>query len=238
MLLVLLAQATSPPASSPPASSPQLAPPASVTPASAAVRDKMSASTDRQREAVKRQTKALGLHQGEEPADFFTTPWPRQPPVMPPVPAAMAQPASYSPLWTGNCEPLPPAQIDQLVSEAAHREQLAPGLLRAVIRQESAGYPCAVSRQGAAGLMQLMPSTARQFAVRDAFNPTQNVNAGARLLRQLIERYPGDLASALAAYNAGPTPVDQHGGVPPYAETQNYVQQILGLLSGSAAVEQ
>ena len=228
MLLVLLAQAVPPLATAP-----QLAPP--LTPV-AAVRDKMSASTDKQRDAVKRQTKALGLHQEDELAGFFTTPWPRPQPVTPPAPAVTTQPASYTTRL--NCEPLAPAQIDHLVGQAARREQLAPDLLRAVIRQESAGYPCAVSRQGAAGLMQLMPSTARQFAVRDAFNPAQNVNAGAKLLRQLIERYPGDLASALAAYNAGPTPADQHGGVPPYAETQNYVQQILGWMSGAPAVEQ
>jgi soluble lytic murein transglycosylase-like protein len=86
--------------------------------------------------------------------------------------------------------------------------------------------------------MQLMPSTARQFAVRDAFDPRQNIEAGARLLRQLIERYPGNLANALAAYNAGTVPVDQHGGVPPYAETQNYVQQILGWLTNQPATEQ
>ena len=229
MLLVLLAQAVPPLATAP-----QLTLPPTST---AAVRDKMSASTDKQREAVKRQTKGLGLHQDDEPAGFFTTPWPRPQPVTPPAPAVTTQPASYT-VAHSSCEPLAPAQIDHLVSQAARREQLAPELLRAVIRQESAGYPCAVSRQGAAGLMQLMPSTARQFAVRDAFNPAQNVNAGAKLLRQLIERYPGDLASALAAYNAGPTPVDQHGGVPPYAETQNYVQQILGWMSGASAVEQ
>ena len=234
MLLVLLAQAI-PPLATAPQLTPTPAP--SVPSPSAAVRDKMSASTDKQREAVKRQTRGLGLHQDDEPTGFFTTPWPRPQPVTPPAPAVTTQPVSYK-AARFNCEPLAPAQIDHLVSQAARREQLAPELLRAVIRQESAGYPCAVSRQGAAGLMQLMPSTARQFAVRDAFNPAQNVGAGAKLLRQLIERYPGDLASALAAYNAGTAPVDQHGGVPPYAETQNYVQQILGWMSGASAVEQ
>ncbi len=196
-------------------------------------RDKMAASIEKQREAVKKQTKSLGLHQDEEPAEFFTTPWPRPKPLTPPAPAPTAQPASYvarAQPWA--CDPMEPAELSQLVAQTATRERLAPDLLRAVIRQESAGYPCAVSSQGATGLMQLMPATARQFGVRDALDPKQNVQAGARLLRQLIERYAGDLPSALAAYNAGPGTVDQHGGVPPYAETQNYVQQILGWVTG------
>jgi len=220
--LLLLAQAAQP-------SVPPSPPPAAVS----TTRDKMAASTEKQREAVKRQTKSLGLHPEAEPAGFFTTPWPRPQPLAAPPPQATASPASYgiSRATPWACDPMDPAELSQLVDQTASREQVAPDLLRAVIRQESAGYPCAVSRQGAAGLMQLMPSTARQFAVRDAFNPKQNVEAGARLLRQLIERYPGDLASALAAYNAGTVPVDQHGGVPPYAETQNYVRQILGWLT-------
>lgn len=187
----------------------------------------MAASIQKQRESATRQMKALGLHADDAPDGFFTTPWPKPPsPPVPPAPSVAA--------WSQACEPLGPGQLNPIVETAARREQLSPDLLRAVIRQESAGYPCAVSRQGALGLMQLMPATARQFAVRDALNPKQNVEAGARLLRQLVDRYPGDLASALAAYNAGPTPVDQHGGVPPYAETQNYVQQILGWLTGPA----
>ena len=210
-------------------------PPPSAPPVPTTVRDKMAASTEKQRESAKRQTKALGLHTDEEPAVFFTTPWPRPQPILPPAPAPTAQPASYS---NRHCDPMNPAELEPIVMTAARREQVPPDLLRAVIRQESAGYPCAVSRQGAAGLMQLMPSTARQFAVRNALDPRQNVDGGAKLLRQLLDRYPGDLASALAAYNAGPTPVDQHGGVPPYPETQNYVQQILGWLTGQATAEQ
>jgi len=219
-LLLLLAQAS--PIDQTPQQPPQ--PPAPST-----ARDKMAVSIEKQREAAKRQTKTLGLHGEDEPTVFFTTPWPRPQPLTPAAPAPAAQPASFA------CEPLAATQLDAIVHDAALREQVAPDLLRAVIRQESAGYPCAVSRQGAQGLMQLMPATARQFSVRNAMDPRQNVDAGARLLRQLLDRYPGDLASALAAYNAGPTTVDQHGGVPPYAETQNYVQQILGWLTGQAA---
>lgn len=200
----------------------------------------MAAASEKQREAVKKQTKGLGLHQDDEPSGFFTTPWPRSQPLAPPAPQPTTTPAAYEVgralPWA--CDPLDPAELSELVKQAAARERLSPDLLRAVIRQESAGYPCAVSRQGAQGLMQLMPSTARQLAVRDALDPKQNVEAGARLLRQLMERYPGDLASALAAYNAGTVPVDQHGGVPPYAETQNYVQQILGWLTGQTVTEQ
>lgn len=203
------------------------------SPAPVPARDKMTASMEKQRESVKKQTKSLGLHQDEEPATFFTTPWPRPQPLTPPAPVPTAQPAAYvtrAHPWA--CDPLEPVELAQLVTQTAARERLAPDLLRAVIRQESAGYPCAVSNQGATGLMQLMPATARQLGVRDAFNPKQNVEAGARLLRQLIERYAGNLPSALAAYNAGPGAVDQHGGVPPYAETQDYVRQILGWVTG------
>lgn len=225
LLLVLLSQAV-------PQSPTPEAPPVTA-------RDRMAASTDKQREAAKRQSKSLGLHADDEPAGFFTTPWPRPQPVTQPAPAPAAQPAAYSTRaqpWA--CDPMEFAELDPIVTQAARREQLSPDLLRAVIRQESAGYPCAVSRQGAQGLMQLMPRTARQLAVRDALNPRQNVDAGARLLRQLLDRYPGDLSSALAAYNAGPAVVDQHGGVPPFAETQSYVQQILGWLTGQTSSDQ
>ncbi len=219
MVLLLLLLAQDPPPAAP-----------------ANLRDLMAAAADKQREAASVQTKALGLHQGDQPRGFFSTPWPRSGPPLTPGPAPTAQPAAYTTSaapWA--CEPLETGELNQLVSQAAQREQLSADLLHAVIRQESAGYPCAVSSKGAAGLMQLMPSTARQFSVTDPLNPRQNVEAGARLLKQLIERYPGDLASALAAYNAGTVPVDRHGGVPPYAETQNYVQQIMGWLTGSAS---
>jgi soluble lytic murein transglycosylase-like protein len=200
------------------------------------LRDKMAAALDKQREAVKRQTRSLGLHQNDQPTGFFTTPWPRTQLPTTTAPAATMQPAAYhyeaTRVQPWACDPMDPAALDSLIAQTAAREQLTPDLLLAVIRKESAGYPCAVSNKGASGLMQLMPATARQFAVSDAFDPKQNVEAGARLLKQLIERYPNDLPRALAAYNAGSGAVDQHGGVPPYAETQNYVTQILGWLTG------
>jgi soluble lytic murein transglycosylase-like protein len=117
---------------------------------------------------------------------------------------------------------------DSAVEKAATDEQVDPAVLRAVIRQESAFNPCAVSSQGAMGLMQLMPATAERFHVSDPFNMEQNVLAGARYLKELLGRFHGDLKLALAAYNAGPERVDgDTPAVPDIPETQNYVAQIL-----------
>jgi soluble lytic murein transglycosylase-like protein len=103
-----------------------------------------------------------------------------------------------------------------------------------VVKAESNFDPTAVSGAGAAGLMQLMPGTAASLGVEDVFNPEQNVEGGVRLLRQLLDRYQGNVVYALAAYNAGPGAVDRYGGVPPYRETQTYVPRVLGLM-GTAA---
>jgi soluble lytic murein transglycosylase-like protein len=100
-------------------------------------------------------------------------------------------------------------------------------LITSVIRQESAGQPLAVSGAGAKGLMQLMDGTAKDMGVRNPFNPHENVLAGTRYLRDLLFRYGGDESKALAAYNAGPATVDKFRGIPPYAETQNYVANVL-----------
>jgi soluble lytic murein transglycosylase-like protein len=128
------------------------------------------------------------------------------------------------------CDPLPASQLDPVIEHTADREGYSPDLLRAVIRKESAFYPCAVSNKGAMGLMQLMPATAASLGVRDPLDPTQNIDGGARFLGQLLSRYEGDLTKALAAYNAGPGKVDAYGGVPPYAETRNYVRGVMGAL--------
>ncbi len=114
------------------------------------------------------------------------------------------------------------------IREMATRHGVAPDLVEAVIRVESAFNPRAVSNKGAQGLMQLMPRTASALGVRNAFDPRQNIEGGVRHLRYLLDRYPGNTALALAAYNAGEKAVDYYGGVPPYAETQQYVQKILG----------
>jgi len=125
------------------------------------------------------------------------------------------------------CDPIEDAAVNPVIESAARANELHPDLLRAVMRQESQFYPCAVSEKGAEGLMQLMPSTAQQFAVQDVFDPKQNVEAGAKYLKQLFDKYKGDLSLALAAYNAGPTAVDQAKGIPEIPETRNYVEAIL-----------
>lgn len=136
----------------------------------------------------------------------------------------------------GGCGTLSEARLTPLIESASARTGLAAALLRAVIGQESAFDPCAVSSKGALGLMQLMPETARDLDVGDPFDPEQNVAAGSRYLMQLLLRYGGDLPLALGAYNAGPSRVDAWLGVPPIAETQNFVQRVLARLGGAAAV--
>lgn len=114
-----------------------------------------------------------------------------------------------------------------LVRAAAQRHQLEPALLHAVIAQESGYQAGAVSQAGAQGLMQLMPATAARFGVRDSHAPAQNIEAGARYLRLLLNRYQQNLDLALAAYNAGEGAVDAHGrNIPPYAETRRYVPRV------------
>jgi soluble lytic murein transglycosylase-like protein len=98
-----------------------------------------------------------------------------------------------------------------------------------MIAQESAGNPHAVSRAGAKGLMQLMDGTARDMGARNVFDPRDNVLSGTRYMRQLLDRFDGNVQLALAGYNAGPSAVERHKGIPPYSETQNYVQRVLGL---------
>jgi soluble lytic murein transglycosylase-like protein len=121
----------------------------------------------------------------------------------------------------------PPISIADAVSGSSQRYHLDPDLVNSVIRAESAFNPRAVSNKGAQGLMQLMPKTAGNLGVKNAFDPETNVDAGTRYLRELLERYNFDLIKALAAYNAGPHRVEQYGGVPPYRETHAYVSRII-----------
>jgi hypothetical protein len=121
-----------------------------------------------------------------------------------------------------------------LIRAAAERHNLAPRLLESVIRVESNFGQRARSRKGAMGLMQLMPGTARQYAVHDPYDPAANIEAGARHLRGLLDRF--DLPVALAAYNAGEAAVRRHNGVPPYRETRHYVARILRLAQAPTAV--
>ncbi len=116
--------------------------------------------------------------------------------------------------------------VEKLVREAAERHSVDPALVRAVIETESHWNPSAYSRKGAVGLMQLIPTTAQRFGANNAFNPKENVDAGVRYLKTLLERYNGNLDLALAAYNAGEGAVDRAHGIPAYRETRNYVQRV------------
>jgi len=115
---------------------------------------------------------------------------------------------------------------EKLVREAAERHHVDPALVRAVIETESNWNPRAYSRKGAGGLMQLIPTTAQRYGAYDLFNPQQNIDAGVRHLKRLLERYNGNLDLALAAYNAGEGAVDKAQGIPPFRETRNYVQKV------------
>lgn len=120
-----------------------------------------------------------------------------------------------------------------LIREAAERHAVAPALVESVIRVESNFQPRAVSPKGARGLMQLMPETAAQLGVRNVFDARENIEAGVRHLRHLMDRYQGNTSLALAAYNAGVDAVARYGGVPPYAETRAYVARILSMVQQS-----
>ena len=127
--------------------------------------------------------------------------------------------------------PVPPAQIDQLVQQNADIWQVDPALIKSVIANESSFNANATSPVGAQGLMQLMPETAASLGVKNPFDPAQNVAGGTRYLKGLLDRFKGDTRLAVAAYNAGPEAVEKYGDVPPYSETQNYVQNVLGSLN-------
>ena len=123
----------------------------------------------------------------------------------------------------------PSREISLLISESAKKEEISPALLEAVILTESKFDKKAVSHVGAIGMMQLMPGTARMLGVDDPFDPVQNLEGGIKYLSQLSDKYQGDLVKTLAAYNAGPGRVDSYGGVPPFAETQKYVKNVLSM---------
>jgi len=164
------------------------------------------ASIARQRASIRQQ--AANLSQ-------WMLPWDEAPP---PITEPPAPPA---------CEPIADQVVAPLIDSAAKANAVEPKLIRAVMEHESRLRPCAISAKGAQGLMQLMPETAQELQVQDAFDPAQNVQAGAKYLKQLLDKYSGDVAQALAAYNAGPNTVDQSGGVPDIPETRGYVDSIL-----------
>jgi soluble lytic murein transglycosylase-like protein len=122
--------------------------------------------------------------------------------------------------------------IDAAIDKAATRHSVDPNLVRALVKVESNFNPNAVSRKGAMGLMQLMPQTARQLNVNNPFNPDENVDAGVRHLKRLLDSYGGNVQLSLAAYNAGSGAVARSAGIPHYAETRNYVRRITTLYGG------
>jgi soluble lytic murein transglycosylase-like protein len=130
---------------------------------------------------------------------------------------------------------LPPARAyDSLIREAGERYRVDPALIQSVMHAESGFDPSVVSRAGAMGLMQLMPEVAEAFGVEHPFDPRENIMAGARLLRELLDQYGGDVRLAVASYNAGPTAIANYGGVvPPFRETQGYVKRVTGLLASA-----
>jgi soluble lytic murein transglycosylase-like protein len=123
--------------------------------------------------------------------------------------------------------PPPVLTINQSISQAGEKHHIDPDFITSVVRAESGFHPRAVSPKGARGLMQLMPKTAADLGVKDSFDSNENVEAGTRYLRQLLEQFNYDAVKALAAYNAGPDRVTHYRGVPPYNETRNYVSRIV-----------
>jgi soluble lytic murein transglycosylase-like protein len=181
------------------------------------VRAAMSASIEKQRASVEQQLKSI------------------QDPAPPAMPAAFAAPSFATPAFTTApvayaCDPVAQPELSKMIDNVAREHSVDPALVREVARQESGFRPCAVSSKGAQGLMQLMPATQAQLDVHDPFDPQESLSAGAKLLKQLLDRYQGDLALALSAYNAGMTRVDRSFTVPEIPETQDYVTNILGRL--------
>lgn len=175
----------------------------------------MDTSIQKQRESLQKQRDSLRQQPGTKqaavtPSSDFIAPIP--------------------PLVEADCPSLESDEVEDLIASAAQKQSLQPELIRAVMRQESGFRPCALSIKGAQGLMQLMPATAEQFHVADPFDPKQNVDAGAALLKQLLDRYKGDLRSALVAYNAGANRADGPNSQPYPAETQRYVASIFAEL--------
>jgi len=122
------------------------------------------------------------------------------------------------------------SQYDDLIVKASERHKIEPALIKAIIKAESNFNHRAVSRKGAKGLMQLMPATASSLQVQDSFHPENNIEGGVKYLRYLLNYFNGNLPLALAAYNAGENAVIRHRGIPPYRETQVYVERVLSYL--------
>ena len=173
----------------------------------------MEASLAMQRASVQRQAQTAGASM---------LPWT--------PPAASAPVEAPSIMFQPQCDPIAQPELTDMIDSAANKNGVSSDVVREVARQESGFRPCVVSPKGAEGLMQLMPATQGQFNVTDPFNPMTSLDAGTKLLKQLLDRYHGDLSLALSAYNAGAGTVDKAGGIPPIPETQRYVSNILSRL--------
>jgi len=144
------------------------------------------------------------------------------------VPASDMQPATLGQSSLQQAPGSAEGEYEPLIDEAAARNGLDPAVLHGLIEQESGFDPSATSGAGAMGLTQLMPGTASSLGVADPLDPAESIEGGARYLSEMMARFGGNTADALAAYNAGPGAVEQYGGVPPYAETEGYVSKVLG----------
>lgn len=145
-----------------------------------------------------------------------------------------AQPSAVDTNFLRSPKPFSQQDVDTAIEQAAARHNVDPNLVRSVIKVESNFNPNAVSRKGAMGLMQLMPSTARSLHVTNPFDPQQNVDAGVRHLKQLLQSFGGDVKLSLAAYNAGAGAVTRSAGIPHFSETQSYVRRITDLYYGGS----
>jgi hypothetical protein len=191
--------------------------------AQSGIEARMKAAVDRQthsiesmRNGLSAQVKSVANQPGGASSKdpFFVLPPPPKTLVLTPAP---------------ECDPLPPERVNDLVQTASEQSAVPPELLRSVMKVESGFRPCALSNKGAAGLMQLMPATAISLGVWNAFDPKENVTAGARYLGQLLGIYGGDYSLALSAYNAGPSRVEAGSAIPNIPETVDYVRKILNL---------